>query len=85
MATFSIEIWLALGAGAAIAVLATLHALASAARNEIHMHDLQNRVAHLRIDYYRRMRATGADRLGPGVIEAAPIEEVEPEPARQAA
>ena len=85
MATFSIEIWLALGAVTAIAVLATLHALASAASGEIHMHDLQHRVAQLRIDYYRRMRATGADRLGPGVIEAAPVEEVEPEPVRQAA
>ena len=86
MAHFSTETWTLLALIAGAGVLAFLHALGAAARNEVYIHDLQVRVARLRVEYFKRIRENGADQLGPGIIEVSPVDDEEHHaPARKAA
>lgn len=68
MGSMPLEAWVAVGTIAAIAVLAMLHALASAVRLEVHIHETRVKAAKLKREYDAQIAAIEAQReLNSGV------------------
>jgi hypothetical protein len=89
MTTFSLEVWMAIGAVTVFGLLAVLYTLAETVRCESYTHDVKVKAQRLRLAYAAQLRSEREREII--VVDEAPPEEGDPipmpvsEPLKQAA